>query len=150
MQHASAFGRLMILCALLGALSSAVAAAPALAVEARDPWVRETPPGRSVAAGYVTFVNTSAADLVFVGAESDAARVEFHTMATVDGMMRMRRMDALRVPAGGDAALAPGGQHLMLFDVDATRAGTEIMVEFRTESGDRLPVTFTVRKAVRS
>ena len=91
-------------------------------------------------------MNRKLGAVALVGAESDAARVEIHTMLREDGMMRMRPVDRVEIPAGGSAALAPGGNHLMLFDVDATRAGTLVEVELLFEDGTRLPVTLPVRR----
>lgn len=121
-------------------------AAPPAALVVSDAWVRETPPNRTVAAGYLRLDNGSDTAAALVGAESEAARIELHTMLMEDGMMRMRPLERLEIPAGGSAALAPGGAHLMLFDVDATRAGTLIGVDLLFEDGARLPVTLPVRR----
>jgi copper(I)-binding protein len=116
------------------------------ALEVSGSWVRETPPNRTVAAGYLVLRNGGETAATLVGAESAAARIELHTMLREDGMMRMRPMEQLVIPAGESAALAPGGDHLMLFDVDATRAGTVIEVELLFDDGARLPVALPVRR----
>lgn len=134
------------LTALLSLALPALAAAPATDLVISDGWVRETPPNRTVAAGYLTLANRGAAPVVLVGAESTRARVELHTMLREDGMMRMRPLERLEVPAGGSAALRPGGPHLMLFDVDATRTGTLIDVDLLFADGGRLAVTLPVRR----
>ena len=108
-------------------------------------WVRQTPPNRTVAAAYLRLENAGARSRALVGAESDRARVELHTMLREDGMMRMRPLDRLELPAGGAVELAPGGAHLMLFDVDATRAGTLVELELLFADGGRLPVALPVR-----
>jgi copper(I)-binding protein len=46
-------------------------------------------------------------------------------------MMQMAPVDAIPVPANGQAELKPGGYHLMLFDLDPV-----------LEPGD--PITFTL------
>ena len=111
-----------------------------------DAWIRETPPGRDVAAGYLTITNPSETDHLLLGAQSPDARVEVHEMRHEDGMMRMRRLESLTIPAGEAVALAPGATHLMLFGVDATRAGREIEIEFRFEHGAAITETFVVRR----
>ena len=111
-----------------------------------DAWIRETPPNRNVAAGYLTIANPSDTDRMLIGAHSPDARVEVHEMRHEDGMMRMRRLESLAIPAGEEVTLAPGGTHLMLFDVDATRAGTQIEIEFRFEDADPVTETFEVRR----
>lgn len=50
-----------------------------------------------------------------VGARTEVAgTVELHLSAIEDGVMRMRQVDAIEVPARGEARLEPGGYHLML------------------------------------
>ena len=78
-------------------------------------WVREARPGAKTNAGYLTLVNVGTEDAVLIGVECAAfERVEIHEMARVDGLMRMRRLKELRIPAGGLVQLKPGGMHLML------------------------------------
>mgnify|MGYP005841384243 CR=1 FL=1 len=110
-------------------------------------WIRETPPGRTVAAGYLT-VDNPGTDPVFLDAAASegADRVEFHTHSNVDGMMRMRQIDRVEVPAGGSVSFAPGGLHLMLFGTDSPRVGAVLEVEFRTSAGARLAVAFPVQR----
>lgn len=78
-------------------------------------YVRGLPPGQSVTAAFLTFVNTGDQPLVIRKAVSpQVARIEFHQHTHEDGMMRMRPLGELTVPAGGELTLAPGGVHLML------------------------------------
>ena len=122
------------------------AATGADAVSAAGGWIRETPPGRTVAAGYVTLTNAGDTPVAVVGAASSAARVELHSMRMEEGMMRMRPLPRLEIPAGSSAALAPRGDHMMLFDVDATTAGAIIELELLFEDGSTLPLALPVRR----
>lgn len=98
------------------AISLAGALAGAEALTARDGWIRPAPPVAPVRAGYVTIENGSDAEVVFDKAESPQfGAVEIHTMFDDGGVMRMRRLTELRVPAKGKVELKPGGMHLMLF-----------------------------------
>jgi copper(I)-binding protein len=113
-----------------------------------DAWIRETPPGRTVSAGYLTLDNAGAEPLMLVEASSDqAGRIEFHTHSHVDGMMRMRRVTEVEVPAGGSVTFAPGGLHLMLFETQSPREGAALDVVLKTAFGDRLEVVFPVRRS---
>lgn len=134
------------LTALLALCLPAFAAPSTARLDVTDAWVRETPPNRSVAAGYLVIENEGETQATLLGAESDGLRIELHTMLREDGMMRMRPLAALEIPAGGRAALAPGGAHLMIFDVDATRAGAVIDMELLFADGTRLPVALPVRR----
>lgn len=130
-----------------GPLVHAGSAADVQGLRATGGWVRETPPGRSVAAGYVTLENAGETTAVLIGARSPVARVEMHSMRMVEGMMRMRPLDRLEIPAGEHASLAPGGDHLMFFDVDAMRAGTTVEFELLFEDGSTLPLALPVRRS---
>ena len=106
---------------LLGALAGAACstdqdAAPeaASSLTVSEPRLVLPPPGRDTAAGYLTFGNQGQAPLVIQGLSSAAyERVEMHTMDHADGMMRMRALPSIEVPAGESVALKPHGKHLM-------------------------------------
>ena len=112
-----------------------VAAGGALTVEeARARILLPSRPG----AGWLTIRNSGAADRL-TGVESPAAeRVELHTHIHEGGVMMMRRMEGLDVPAGGRVALEPGGDHLMLFGL---KRGLK--------PGDTFPLTLLFEKAGR-
>lgn len=81
-----------------------------------DNWVRANAPGQSVGAAYMTLL--SAQDSTMVKAEADVAgSVEIHSMKMEDGVMKMRMLETLPLKAGQQEKLAPGGFHLMLFDL---------------------------------
>jgi periplasmic copper chaperone A len=138
-------------------LAAALAAsAPAFAhefkagsLEIEHPWSRATPAGAKVAAGYVTIENDGAAPDRLVSATAEiAGRAEIHEMAVSDGVMKMRPVpQGVEIPAKAEAKLAPGGHHLMFFDLKRPLkqgekfAGTltfekagEVKVEFAVES----------------
>ena len=79
-----------------------------------NPWAREsvTPTG----AAYLTVRNQGGEDDRLVGIATDVAdRAEIHSTLMQDGVMRMRPVEAVEVPAHGEAVLEPGGLHVMLF-----------------------------------
>jgi copper(I)-binding protein len=101
-------------------------------------WVRlPAVPGRP-AAGYLTLVGGNKDATLVAVTTPAAARAELHetmkmdapapgapdpagheAMAGMSGATTMRPVQALALPAGQTVKLAPGGLHLMLFDVDA-------------------------------
>ncbi len=116
---------------LLGLLLALVVA-PALAqVTITDAWVRGTVPGQKTTGAFMNI--TSATDAALVSASSPAAKfVEIHEMAMDGGMMKMRAVDKVPLPAGKSVELKPGSYHVML--VDITHPLTE---------GQTVPVTLT-------
>lgn len=116
------------LCALLLAL----VAMPALAdVSVANAWVRGTVPGQKATGAFMQLKSTS--DVALVGVASPAAKVvELHEMTQTGGVMRMRAVDKLPLPAGKLVELSPGGYHVMLMDLAQP-----------LKEGDRVPVTLT-------
>ena len=121
------------------------AAEPTLLIESA--WLRATPAGAGVGAGYATLRNPGTTPRVIVGAETPvSASAQLHSMTHADGMLRMRHLESLTVPAMGSARLAPHGDHLMLFGLRAPLvAGQRVPVTFVLADGQRLAIEFVVR-----
>lgn len=109
-------------------------------------WVRlAAVPGRP-AAGYLT-VRGGPTDATLVSVSSPAARrVELHESMAAGhaGMqgMTMRPIGQVAVPAGGEVAFAPGGKHLMLFDVaPGVKPGGTIRLVLSFANGTTLDTT---------
>ncbi|WP_179300239.1 copper chaperone PCu(A)C [Pseudothioclava arenosa] len=99
-------------------------------------FLRASPGAAKIGAGFVTIRSKGEADRL-IGFRSPAcARPELHTHVMDNGMMRMRQVEAIEVPAGGEAVLEPGGLHLMFIDLTAPLA-----------EGDNVPVTLIFEKA---
>jgi len=132
-----------LLLILLGAMP--LAAADGLVV--RDAWIRAAPPGAVVLAGYATIENRGASSVRLVDASAPGfARVEFHQMRMADGVMKMRRLDVVELPAGASVAFGPGADHLMLHEPErAPVKGQRIEVELVDAAGRRTPASFEVR-----
>ena len=123
----------------LVALAAAGLAGPMIAlaqpVTAKDAWVRAPVAGQQVAGAYVELVSRTNAALLSV-ATPVAARVELHEMAVEDGVMKMRPVGRIELPAGKAVKLAPGGLHIMLMELKQP-----------LKPGDRVPLTLTVQRA---
>jgi len=105
-------------------------AAPALAqVTVSDAWVRGTVPGQKATGAFMSI--KSASDAALVSASSPVAGiVEIHEMAMEGGVMKMRAVPKLPLPAGKPVELKPGGYHVMLMDLKQ-----------QLKEGDTVPVT---------
>ena len=101
-------------------------------IEVKDVWARATVPGQRVAGVYLEI--RSSEDARVVGVRSPASKsAEIHSMSTQGGVMKMRRLDGLDLPAGQTVRLAPGGNHIMLLDIKESLA-----------PGGHVPVTLVV------
>src|SRR6201993_1203978 len=119
--------------------------APALAEEVKagdlvitQAWSRATPRGAKIGGGYLTIENKGSAPDRLIGGSADIAdKVEVHEMAMNNGVMTMRPLDnGLTIEPGKTVKLAPGGYHLMMFDLKGP-----------LKQGERVPVTLEFEKA---
>ena len=115
------------------AFSLAVSASASFAqVAVGDPWARTTVPQQRVTGVFMTL--TAAEPLRLVEARSPiAGSVEVHEMAMEAGVMKMRALPGLDLPAGRAVELKPGGYHVMLFDLKK-----------QIKAGDAVPLTLVV------
>lgn len=113
-----------------------------------DGWVRAAPADARVLAGYFQLHNPGREVLRCTEASSpDFHHVMLHESVLEDGMMRMRHLDAIEVPADGTLALVPGGLHLMLMGPSrAFEVGDAIALSLDCGSLT-LTTTLTVRPA---
>ncbi len=93
-------------------------AADAPRVEISSAYIKPPLAGRDIAAGYFD-AQAIGADAALIGASSPVAtRVEIHTHTMDGGVMRMRKVDRVELPAGETVRFEPAGYHLMMFGTD--------------------------------
>ena len=85
-------------------------------VSVSEPWIRATVPAQKVTGAFMRVQSAAPARLVGVQSEV-AGRAELHEMKMEGQTMRMRRVDAVELPAGKPVNLASGGYHIMLMDL---------------------------------
>jgi periplasmic copper chaperone A len=131
----------------------ALAATPAFAQQFKagdlvmeQPWAPATPKGAPVAAGYLTIRNNGeSADKLMGGSADFADAVQIHVMSSVGGIMKMRQVDGLDIPAKGSVALKPSGYHLMFQGLKQPLvAGQSVKVTLTFEHAGAAPVEFKV------
>jgi copper(I)-binding protein len=127
----------------LALLSVLLAPARAEEVKAGDlvitqAWSRATPGGAKVGGGYLTIENKGSAPDRLIGGSADIAdKVQVHEMAMNNGVMTMRPLNqGLVIEPGKTVKFAPGGYHLMMFDLKSP-----------LKQGDKVPVTLEFEKA---
>lgn len=119
------------LVALLPVLASAQPSSVEPSLRISDAWAKTTVPGGSVSAAYLQI--SSAKPLKLVKAESPLTpNVELHNMSMTDGVMQMRAVEAVDIPANKVISLKPGGLHIMLIKVNKP-----------INKGDSVPLTLT-------
>lgn len=97
-----------------------IMAFPSLAakVSVEKGYVRATIPGTQVSSAYMVIKNPTNKALSLIGVSSNVSdKVELHEHAISDGMMKMRQIEAINVPANGELVLQPAGYHVMIFNL---------------------------------
>lgn len=137
----------LIMLGLLAAISvpsSVLAAGAAEEVRVDGAYVRAVPPGLPNSAAFMTLRNGGVQTHTLVGAQSPVAEtLELHTHHMEGGMMKMRRVDRIEVPAGGSVALEPGGLHLMLIGLKGNLKPDQVIeltLKFQDQTTQKLQV----------
>jgi hypothetical protein len=115
-----------------------------------DAWARPAVMGDAggISAVYLTLHNRGETDDAVIAAQTSAADVvELHTMTIGAGdVMQMRPIEALAIPTGEMAVLEPGGDHVMLIDLQRDLVVTEaIVITLVFESGREQMIAVPVR-----
>lgn len=100
-------------------------------------WASATVPGQPVAAAYMRITSLEPVSLMRIETPV-AKRVQVHMMRTEEGVMKMRNVGELHLPAGKSVELAPGGTHLMLLGLKRP-----------LNTGENIPITLTFVDAAR-
>lgn len=133
---------------LTWALTFVATASEATGVSVRDAWIRETPPGVAMMAGYMALRNNTSQSQVLVAASSPGFEtVMIHRTIVKNGMAGMEHTSQIELLPNASLLFSPGGYHLMLLNPKQTlRAGDRVDIYLVFRSGLRLPVTFEIRK----
>jgi copper(I)-binding protein len=100
-------------------------------------FARATPPGAKTGGAFFVVENTgTTSDRLIRVASSAAGGAELHEMAMDGGVMKMRAIAAMDVPAGGRLELKPGGYHVMMIDLKQP-----------LKAGEKVPLTLTFERA---
>ncbi|MFV0474694.1 MAG: copper chaperone PCu(A)C [Pikeienuella sp.] len=100
-------------------------------------WARATVGQDRPGGFYAEIVNAGAESDALVAISTPAAGMSMlHETVIKDGVASMGHVTAIPVPAGGSAALAPGGYHGMLMKLNAP-----------LKEGELIPLTLTFEKA---
>lgn len=130
------------------------------AVEVSGAWARTSAMDAANGAAYFTITSPVADAIVGVSVDpSVAERAELHETVMAEptgtgmgtgstmpmGEMTMRQVDTIELPAGTAVALAPGGLHVMLFDlVGPLETGRSITLTLTLETAGQLVVDVPV------
>lgn len=137
----------LIAAGLLALAAQAPMAAGPGTITVGDAYARAVPPGQPNSAAFMTLTNPSATPRALVSAQSPAAKtVELHTHINSGGMMQMRRIERIEVPAQGSVTLKPGGLHVMLIGLNGDlNPGSTVDLTLVFDDGGKVEVKAPVR-----
>ena len=110
------------------------AAAQTGQIDVQNAWARATPGKAENGAAYLTIVSPEANRLTGVSTP-EANKAELHSMTMEGGVMKMRPLSEIDLPAGKPVTLKPGGMHIMLLGLKQS-----------LKKGDTFPLTLSFEK----
>ena len=121
--------------------------APALAkVEAVDGYVRLLPPGSPNTVAFMVLKNDGEQPVTLTAVSSpEAARAELHTHLHENGMMKMRRVENVEIPAKGELVFQPGSLHIMLFEVGTLSQDKPFPLILTLDDGQTISLSLPVK-----
>ena len=118
-------------------------------VTVKESWVRGTTPAQKATGAFMEITSSEAASLLSVSSPV-AGVVEIHTMKMEDGVMKMRAIPKLDLPAGKGVKLAPGGNHVMLMDLkQQMKKGDVVPITLKIEGKDKKVQMLEIKAEVR-
>ena len=142
-------------------------------IKVTDPWVRNSPMVASAGAAYMVIENTGSAADALIGASSTVAKsTEVHETVEMPaesmmpaestmpmdspaasggmspgGMLGMRPVERVEIPAGGTLELKPGSYHIMLIGLNQElKVGDTVEITLTLEKAGEIKVTAEVRE----
>jgi copper(I)-binding protein len=113
-----------------------------------DGYARSTVPKQANGAAWLSISNSGKQGDKLLRASSPLAeRVELHTSSMEGGMMRMREIDDLALPAGGNVNMQPGnGAHLMLIGLkQPLLAGQKLPLVLEFDKAGKLHLEIAIK-----
>ncbi|MBB1486533.1 copper chaperone PCu(A)C [Oceanospirillum sediminis] len=117
-------------------------------IQVMHPYARAVPPGQMNSAAFMMLKNAASEQVSLVKATSPAANVvELHNHIMDDGVMKMRQVEDIKVPAEGMAELKPGGFHVMLIGLKQNlNEGDQIQLKLHFSNGEMADLELPVKK----
>ncbi len=128
-------------------LSGFVADALAADIDVGGVWARASAGVARAGAAFMTIENRGGADDALVAAHATVSdAVELHTHVHEGGVMKMRKIDRIPVPAASRVELKPGGLHVMFIGLKRPlKEGETFSLALDFEKGGRVLVPVTVK-----
>ncbi len=139
-----------LLATALTLLASASGASGDLIIS--DAWVRETPPGKMMTAGYASLENLSKEVITITGVSAEVAgHTSLHETRIKRDRSTMRPIAQLSIKVGERVSLQPGGLHIMLMKLSEPLIdGQSIDICLELENNNSLCSAFSVARHLKA
>jgi len=117
-------------------------------IEVVNAYARAVPPSAPNSAAFMLIHNHSDAERHLVSAESDVSEVtELHNHINDNGVMRMRQVPRITVPAKGSVELKPGSYHVMLIGLkNPLKEGDQVNLKLNFDDGSQQQMAVNAKK----
>jgi periplasmic copper chaperone A len=111
------------------------------------PWSRPTPGAAKNGAVFLEIkAGAEVTDKLLSASGAVAENIEIHNHINDNGIMQMRRVDAIEIGEGSSVKLVPGGYHIMLLGLkQPLKAGETFKLKLTFEKAGAIEVDVTVR-----
>lgn len=120
-------------------------------VTVSNPWVRGTVPGQHSTGAFMEISSTEPVVLVAIATPA-AGMVEIHQMIRESGVMKMRQLPTLDIPAGRKIEMKPGASyHVMMMELrKPLKSGDTVPLKLTFRGNNRITITVEVQARVRA
>lgn len=120
---------------------------PKNVVEVMEPWVRFLP-GKMATGAFMKIKNPTEFEIELVKAESDSANiVELHDHINDNGLMKMSKIEGIKIPSHAAVELKKGSLHIMLIDLKKPLIeGQKVYINLIFKNGQKQRISAEVLK----
>lgn len=141
-----AFVASLALAGLFFSTSAGAQQASTDSLEISNGFARATAGKAKAGAAFMTITSKGDADKLVGFLTPACNRPELHTHIDNNGVMQMRQVEVIDVPAGGVAELKPGGLHLMMIDLNTQLIqGETLDITLVFETAGEVAVTLPIK-----
>lgn len=138
----------LLAAALTAAALSLPTAVSASDIHVQNPWARASAGMAGAGAAFMAITNGGEADRLVAASAEVSKKVELHTHIKEGEVMKMRRVDAIDIPANDAVHLKPGGLHVMFIGLEEPlQEGQSFPLTLVFENAGEVIVDVQVEKA---
>lgn len=117
-------------------------------IEFSDQWAAPSIGASKISIAFITIQNNTEEPLSLVGVDGEVSDViEIHTHLHEDGMMKMRQLEELPIPAHEKVVMEPSGIHLMLIGLhEPLNTDDSLKLTLRFANGQTADTTVMVKQ----